>query len=68
MRWSNAGHPAPLLLKRSGELLKLDATSVPLGLMEDAEYFVTKTQLAPGDKIAIYTDGVSKLKVRLAAF
>ncbi len=60
LRWSNAGHCPPLVLRASGELLKLEATSLPLGLIEEAEYSVSETQLLPGDKIAIYTDGVSE--------
>jgi serine phosphatase RsbU (regulator of sigma subunit) len=60
LRWSNAGHCPPLLLRRSGTVIHLSATSLPLGLLEEAEFSVSETQLEPGDKIAIYTDGVSE--------
>ena len=60
LRWSNAGHCPPLLLRKTGEILELQATSMPLGLLAEAEYFVEEWQLSPGDKIVVYTDGVSE--------
>jgi phosphoserine phosphatase RsbU/P len=60
LRWSNAGHCPPLVLRRTGEILELKATSMPLGLLAEAEYLVEETQLTAGDKIVVYTDGVSE--------
>lgn len=64
MRWSNAGHCPPLILRKSGEVLKLPATSVPLGMIEDAEFSVETTRLDPGDRILVYTDGVTEASNR----
>ncbi|MBI4874978.1 MAG: SpoIIE family protein phosphatase [Acidobacteria bacterium] len=59
MRYINAGHCPPFLL-RGGELTGLAATGMPVGLLEQASYEPEELQLEPGDKIAIYSDGVSE--------
>jgi serine phosphatase RsbU (regulator of sigma subunit)/pSer/pThr/pTyr-binding forkhead associated (FHA) protein len=68
LRWSNAGHCPPLVLRRTGEILKLDATSMPLGMLDEAEFTVKHTQLEPGDKVIVYTDGVSEAQNRQGQF
>lgn len=60
MHWINAGHCPPLVLGPDASLTSLDSTSLPIGMIEDAEYVVSKTRLAPGSKILIYSDGVSE--------
>jgi len=40
-------------------LSTLAATGMPVGLMETAEFGVAEEHLAPGDKVIIYTDGVT---------
>jgi serine phosphatase RsbU (regulator of sigma subunit) len=62
LRWINAGHPPPLLVRKSGELRPLPANGVPLGMLEDASYEVQETRLDPADKLAIYTDGLSEAR------
>jgi serine phosphatase RsbU (regulator of sigma subunit) len=62
LRWINAGHPPPLLVRKSGELRPLPASGVPLGMLEEAFYDVQETQLEPGDKLAIYSDGLSEAR------
>ncbi|HUQ93309.1 MAG TPA: SpoIIE family protein phosphatase [Bryobacteraceae bacterium] len=68
MRWSNAGHCPPLVIKRSGEVVKLSPTSMPLGLLAEAEFSVDHTQIEAGDKIVVYTDGVSEAQNRAGQF
>ncbi len=58
LRWSNAGHCPPILIRSSGALVRLEATGMPLGMLEEATFEVRSTQLEPGDKIVVYTDGV----------
>jgi PAS domain S-box-containing protein len=55
--YANCGHTPPLLL-RGGSLERLEATVTVLGLFEEWECTVAETTLAPGDILAIYTDGV----------
>ena len=63
----NAGHPPPLLvhLDRSCELLERDA-DLPLGLGRD--YHHHEFTWRPGDRLLLYTDGVSESRDRNGAF
>ena len=54
----NAGHNPPVALRGGkAELLK-SRPSLALGVMPDASYHVGEVQLAPGDGIYLYTDGI----------
>jgi sigma-B regulation protein RsbU (phosphoserine phosphatase) len=61
-----AGHP-PLMLARQGQTwqeLPAPAGSgpanLPLGIMPDARFIQDKVDVAPGDRLFLYTDGVSE--------
>ncbi len=60
MAYCNAGHPPPLLLSpsKAGEHNWLKNTGVPLGVIEDATWLQASTQLAAGDTLILYTDGI----------
>jgi serine phosphatase RsbU (regulator of sigma subunit) len=60
LSYVNAAHCPPIIVRASGELSTLEATGMPVGLMEPAEFGVAEERLAPGDKIVIYTDGVTE--------
>jgi phosphoserine phosphatase RsbU/P len=60
LRWSNAGHPKPILVRANSELISLDSTGLPLGMLEVASYEVKSMQLQPGDKVVLYSDGLSE--------
>ncbi len=60
LEWVNAGHCAPYLISRSGALTELQTTGTPLGLWRNARYSVAHLQLAPGDKILAYSDGITE--------
>ena len=60
VHYVNAAHCPPLVLRASGELLSLDATAMPVGLMETADFPVVEQKLADGEKLVIYTDGVTE--------
>lgn len=55
----NAGHCAPLLIKKN-QIIKVDATGVPIGLFCSSEFGVNKYKLESGDSIFLYTDGLSE--------
>ena len=57
--WSNAGHPKPILV-RGSELVPLESTGLPLGMLDVAAYDMKKVHLLPGDKIVMYSDGLSE--------
>lgn len=56
--WTNAGHPPPLLLRAGGGLEELSDGNLPLGLMRDIPYSARRAELRPGDRLAIFTDGL----------
>jgi sigma-B regulation protein RsbU (phosphoserine phosphatase) len=55
----NAGH-CPALLVQGGEVARLESNGVPLGMFCDGRYTPRQVQLAPGDTLFLYTDGVSE--------
>jgi sigma-B regulation protein RsbU (phosphoserine phosphatase) len=59
--YCNAGHPAPYRIARGGggEALPLTA-GMPFGIDEDATYAVGAIDLAPGDRLVVYSDGVTE--------
>jgi len=59
-KWINAGHCPAMLLHPSGEVDMLKATTVPLGLFVESEFPVLESQLQAGDKLVVYSDGVSE--------
>ena len=61
LRWSNAGHPPPVLRTRDGAVTVLDAehtTELLLGLDPDAVRSERVTDLPPGSALVLYTDGL----------
>jgi serine phosphatase RsbU (regulator of sigma subunit) len=64
LRWLNAGHPLPLLI-RHGQISTLAcAPRLPFGLahMGRREVEIGHQQLEPGDAVLLYTDGVIESK------
>ncbi len=61
VKFVNAGHNPPFLMKNSGEftMLKPKANLV-FGMMEDVPYQEQKIMLEKGDVIYLYTDGVTE--------
>src|SRR5260370_24408039 len=59
LRWSNAGHPKPVLV-RGSELISLESTGLPLGMLDIAVYEMKTIRLQPGDKVVMYSDGLSE--------
>jgi len=60
LHYVNAAHCPPLVVRRDGVQAELDATGMPVGLMEEAVFAVAEEKLGPGDKVIIYTDGVTE--------
>ena len=61
LRFVNAGHNPPLLRRNGGQFEYLKARSgFTLAGMEGMRYRPHEVQLAPGDEIFLYTDGVTE--------
>ncbi len=66
--YTNAAHCSPILVRANGEQVSLEATGMPVGLIEMAEFPVAEERLQPGDKIVIYSDGVTEAQNTTADF
>jgi serine phosphatase RsbU (regulator of sigma subunit) len=64
----NAAHCPPIVVRPSGETAELGATGVPVGLLEGSRYELAGRQLSPGEKVVIYTDGVTEAQDARGAF
>ena len=62
LRYINAGHPPPLLLRAGRIVGELDrGRRMPLGV-DDASAEVAEEVLEPGDRLLLYTDGVTEAR------
>jgi serine phosphatase RsbU (regulator of sigma subunit) len=60
LEFLNAGHPSPLLLRR-GEVTELFTKgALPLGLIPEVQYPLTRTKLEPGDTLILFSDGITE--------
>jgi sigma-B regulation protein RsbU (phosphoserine phosphatase) len=59
--FTNAGHNAPILARRDGSWLRLGEGGPPLGLFPDWNYGRGEVQFAAGDRLVLFTDGVTEV-------
>ena len=67
LRFANAGHPKPLIVRRATgrvePLANATGRSQPaLGLFEDPPYTTSEATLAPGDFLMLFTDGLYEVQ------
>jgi sigma-B regulation protein RsbU (phosphoserine phosphatase) len=60
--YTNAGHHAPMLVRRDGEVIRLTEGGPVLGLIPDYVYEVDEVELKPGDRLALFTDGLTEAR------
>jgi sigma-B regulation protein RsbU (phosphoserine phosphatase) len=60
LRYTNAGHNFPILFRTSGERRTLETGGLIVGIMEDASYEEGSVKLMAGDRVVLYTDGVTE--------
>ncbi len=60
LRFVNAGHVPGLLIRRGGEIEKLEATGTPIGLLPASDYTTGRSRLEGGDLLLLYTDGLNE--------
>jgi hypothetical protein len=58
--WANAGHNPPLVLRADGTTTWLSASGPLLGPFADAQFAAEAIDLFPGDRLILYTDGVTE--------
>jgi len=60
LTYVNCGHNAPMLLRVDGSVERLKSTATVVGLFEKWECEARRIDLAPGDLLAIFSDGVTE--------
>lgn len=60
LRYANCGHLSGLILRHDNTCVRLDSTGTLLGLFQDWDCPFAECELAPGDLIALFTDGVTE--------
>ena len=60
LRYANCGHLPALLLRRDGSVELLASVATVLGLFNDWDCTMEERQLAPGDTLVFYTDGMTE--------
>jgi phosphoserine phosphatase RsbU/P len=58
LRYVNAGHNPPAVLREDGSVRWLEPSGAPVGMFPDSNYEESVLQLDPGDLVIAYTDGV----------
>jgi serine phosphatase RsbU (regulator of sigma subunit)/anti-sigma regulatory factor (Ser/Thr protein kinase) len=59
LRFANAGHNLPFARTADG-VVELRATGMPLGLLPGMEYEEVEAELAPGETLLLYSDGITE--------
>ncbi len=58
LRYVNAGHNPPMVIRRDDSIVWLETGGAPVGILPDWLYEEGAVQLDPGDLVFAYTDGV----------
>jgi serine phosphatase RsbU (regulator of sigma subunit) len=60
LTYVNAGHNPPIMLCRDRTVLRLDQGGAVLGVFPDPKYLQGEVDLAPADRLLLFTDGISE--------
>ena len=60
LRFANAGHNPPILVRANGEAEMLEGGGPVLGILSIAPYSEMSTNLRRGDMLVLYSDGVTE--------
>lgn len=58
--YCNGGHNTPLLMRSSGEIIRLDKGGLPIGMMQAITYIEDTVEFESGDVLIIYSDGITE--------
>lgn len=62
LTFANAGHERPLWVRAGRSVETLDGHDIVLGLFADVPYREWTVEMAPGDCLVLYTDGVTEAR------
>lgn len=60
VKYTNGGHDCPILFKKNQDPIQLESTGLILGIFEDSDYSQKTAQLAPGDLLLLFSDGITE--------
>ena len=63
-----AGHPPPVVVRAGGGIEEIGACGALLGVLPQREYDDRESEIAPGDLLAFWTDGVTERRHRTGMF
>jgi len=55
---ASAGHPSPRIIRSRGVVDVVECRGLALGIVAPQEYVPARAEVAPGDAVVLYTDGV----------
>jgi sigma-B regulation protein RsbU (phosphoserine phosphatase) len=58
LRYVNAGHNSPIVVRKDQSIMQLEPSGPPVGIFPDSTYQESSVELRPGDLVVAYTDGV----------
>ena len=61
VHWVSAGHPLPILVRADGSAEEIGKPNTPVGMMPDLEYSTSECTLSGGDRIYLYSDGLTEV-------
>ena len=62
LTYSNAGHYPPILVRADGSVERLAAGGAVLGVVPDGLYDQARVAIGRGDRIVLYTDGITEAR------
>lgn len=60
VNYASAGHPPGIIVSAAHEPYALEATGFPVGIVPEPSYKDRRVQLTPGDRLVLYTDGLTE--------
>jgi sigma-B regulation protein RsbU (phosphoserine phosphatase) len=62
LAYANAGHNPPFVIRADGSVSTLECGGLVLGPIEDASYEQCETRISSGDRVLMFTDGVTEAR------
>ncbi|WP_369213639.1 PP2C family protein-serine/threonine phosphatase [Streptomyces flavofungini] len=62
LRVSSAGHPAPLILRTSGQVEEARTGGTLIGALTELEFRTAEVALEPGETCLLYSDGITEAR------
>jgi sigma-B regulation protein RsbU (phosphoserine phosphatase) len=62
LSYSVAGHNPPILMRRTGEIVRLTTGGTVLGVFTETAFEEETVPLLPGDRLVLFTDGITEAR------